>query len=870
MKINKIYAIACLLFSTGVQQSMAQTAPVYDQHEAFAPLFYPAPGNEYRSAGGQPGPKYWQNTADYKMEVTLDTTQHRISGSVLITYKNNSPDQLPFVWLQLDQNIYREGSRGSATVAATGERFANRSFTQGFELKAVNLVVNGKTIAANYLVNDTRMQIRLADAMKTGASLQIKIDYAYTVPEYGTDRNGRLRTPNGWIYEIAQWYPRMAVYDDILGWNNIPYLGASEFYLEYGNFDYSITAPANMLLGGSGELVNEAQVLSPKEISRLAKARNSEETVMIRDSAEVKNNTAKGNRTWHFVCKNSRDVAWGASSAFVWDAVRINLPGGKKALAQSLYPPEIGGSNAWGRSTEYVKGCIEHYSKTWFSYTYPVATNVAGIVGGMEYPGIVFCSAKSTRGGLWGVTDHEFGHNWFPMIVGTNERKYAWMDEGFNTFINGISTAQFNKGEYNSPQNAQRMAALLFSPRAEAIMNTPDVIDLSYNGVAAYFKPAMGLNLLRNEILGPDRFDYAFREYIKRWAFKHPTPWDFFRTIENVAGEDLSWFWRGWFFSTWKLDQAVKGVQYVKNDPAQGALITIQNLQQMPMPVVIAIKDVNGKTDTVRLPVEIWQRGASWTFHYPSTAKLSSVVIDPAGNFPDIKPANNSWKADTGAPVPAGTTGVSVLKRYIDAIGGADKLKGVKDLVLDEEGDVSGTQMELHIKATPDKRLETVYIPIASLTAMKLLINGNEVRIARGGQEMPLSASDKAILKDKNLLFPELYFAAPEYNAKLELSPTMEDVNGAPAYVVNIATPNGALVKNYYDAKTGFKVRSTALVGQESGGGSETTTDYADYREEGGILLPHKMQSNIGGYNNSLTLKKAVINGGLSDEVFKW
>jgi hypothetical protein len=869
MKRNIIYAIASLLLCAGTQQGVAQTTSKYDQHEAFAPLFYPAPGNEYRSAGGQPGPKYWQNAADYKLDVTLDTVQHRLSGAVVITYKNNSPDQLPFLWLQLDQNVYRQDSRGSATVAASGDRFANRSYTQGFELKTVSIISNGKTIAASYLVNDTRMQIKLAEAMKTGTSLQIKIEYAYTIPEYGTDRTARLRTTNGWIYEIAQWYPRMAVYDDVLGWNNIPYMGASEFYLEYGNFDYNITAPANMVLGGSGALVNEAQVLSPKEISRLNKARNSDETVFIRDSADINNITAKGNRTWHFVCKNSRDVAWGASGAFIWDAARINLPGGKKALAQSLYPFEVAGQSAWGRSTEFVKGCIEHYSKQWYVYTYPVATNVAGTVGGMEYPGIVFCSWKSSRGGLWGVTDHEFGHNWFPMIVGSNERKYAWMDEGFNTFINGISTREFNKGEFKTSQPAQRTAPMFFSSMGEAIMNTPDVLNMGYLGVAAYYKPAMGLNLLRNEILGPERFDYAFREYIKRWAFKHPTPWDFFRTMENASGEDLAWFWRGWFFNNWKLDQGVKGVQYVKGDPAKGALITLQNLEQLPMPVVVVIKDVNGKTDTARLPVEVWQRGATWIFLHPSTAKLSSVVIDPAGTFPDINPANNSWKADAGQPVPAGTTATTVLNKYISAVGGADKLKAVNDLSMVQEGEVSGTALEYTIKyKRPDKVLSVVVVPSANLTAMKTLINGNNVTVLRSGQPMPVTPADKASLKDKFQMFPELYFLAAENNAKLELLPVTEDINGVQTYVVNIATSNGTLLRYYFDAKTGFKVRAVSLAGQE-GGGPETVTDYSDYHEVSSIQFPFKLSTNTGGFAADLKVKTVTVNSGLSDDIFK-
>lgn len=869
MKFNKIYAIAALLLCTGIRQGMAQTASSYDAREAFAPFFYPASGNEYRSAGGQPGPKYWQNAADYKITVTLDTLQHRITGSVVITYKNNSPDQLPFVWLQMDQNIYREDSRGTATVVASGARFGNRAFTEGFELKSVSIISNGKTTAADYLVNDTRMQVRLKDALKTGTSLQLKIDYAYTIPEYGTDRSGRLHTQHGWIYEIAQWYPRMAVYDDILGWNNLPYMGAAEFYLEYGNFDYTITAPASILIAGSGELINEAQVLSPVEISRLAKARNSDATVFIRDSTDVKNNHPKGNRTWHFVCKNSRDVAWGASAAFLWDASRMNLPGGKKGLAQSLYPIEVAGPKAWGRSTEYVKGCIEHYSDTWFPYTYPVATNVAGIVGGMEYPGIVFCGWKATERSLWGVTDHEFGHNWFPMIVGSNERKYAWMDEGFNTFINGIATQNFNKGEYATKSSVRGMTGAFFSPAIPPILTTPDVMDSKYLGVLAYYKPAAGLNLLRNEIVGAERFDYAFREYIKRWAFKHPTPYDFFRTIENVTGEDLSWFWRGWFLHTWKIDQAVKSVKYIDDDPLQGALITIQNLEKLPMPVTLAITDAGRKTDTLRLPVEIWQRGGDWTIRYPSRTNLISVVIDPLGNLPDINPTNNTWKDESVSVVPADITATTILKRYVDAIGGENALKAVKDLSVDEEGDADGKVLEYHLKAKqPDQLLRVATIPSQKTIAYKLLMKGNDVSVIRVNQETPLSPADKAIVKDKNQLFPELYYLSPDNNVKMELSPATVQVNNVPAYMISIATSNGALVRNYYDVKTGFKVRTVSSAGEESME-KETTTDYADYKTVSGIQLPYSTTLTNTLFRITLQVKKVVVNGGISDNEFK-
>ncbi|HEY8918149.1 MAG TPA: M1 family metallopeptidase [Chitinophaga sp.] len=650
MTINKLTFCLAVLLATNHSFIRAQTAPAsnYDQHKAFDPLFYTQNGNEFRSAGGAPGPKYWQNRSDYAINVTLDTAQHRLSGSVQITYTNNSPDTLSFVWLQLDQNVYREDSRGEAASQYSGGRFVNRSFTQGDEISSVSIVQNGKTQAASYRVNDTRMKIQLPAALKAnGGTVQFRINYAFTIPQYGTDRMGRLQTRNGWIYEIAQWYPRMCVYDDVLGWNTLPYLGAGEFYLDYGNIEYSVTAPADMVVAGSGELLNAAQVLTPEQSSRLAKARASDQTVTIKDSTAVISPTDKrrGNLTWRFSCKNTRDVAWAASRAFIWDAARINLPGGKKALAQSVYPVEVASTKAWGRSTEYVKGCIELYSNKWFSFSYPVATNVAGIVGGMEYPGIVFCSARATGAGLWGVTDHEFGHNWFPMIVGSNERKYAWMDEGFNTFINGINTKAFNNGEYYRPADISKTGPGMFGANAEALTTIPDVIQNAQLGNVAYFKPGLGLKLLREQVLGPERFDEAFRTYVHRWAFKHPTPWDFFRTMDNVAGEDLSWFWRGWFLNTWKLDQSVKEVKYKENDPAKGALVTIENLEQLVMPVEVAIQTADGKADTVKLPVEIWQRGGTWTFLYPSTTTLSQVTIDPQGALPDVNRANNSWKA---------------------------------------------------------------------------------------------------------------------------------------------------------------------------------------------------------------------------------
>jgi hypothetical protein len=643
--MKRIYLIVCTHLA--VAACFAQGK--YNYRALFDPNFYTQNGNDFRSSGGEPGPRYWQNRADYRISCTLDTLTHKVTGQEEITYTNNSPDNLKFLWLQVDQNIYRPDSRGSATTTQAGGRWANAAFTGGDVIKSVSVEVDGKKFTPDFTVNDTRMQIWLQQALKSsGSKARISIAYEFAIPEYGTDRMGRLKTKNGWIYEVAQWFPRLCVYDDVQGWNTLPYLGAGEFYLEYGDFDYSVTAPSNLIVAGSGELVNEKEVLTAAEQERLAAARKSDKTVMVRPAEEVNDPKAHlpaASLTWHFKVQNARDVAWAASRSFVWDAARINLPSGKNCLAMSVYPAESIKKNGWQRSTEMVKGSIEYNSKTWFEFPYPVATDVAGNVGGMEYPGIVFCSANDTGGDLWGVIDHEFGHTWFPMIVGSNERKYAWMDEGFNTFINGLSTQNFNNGEFSNFTffPGDDMLKMTFGEHMDPLWTIPDVVQQENLGVAAYEKPSMMLKALRDVVLGPKRFDAAFREYINRWAFKHPTPWDFFRTMENAGGEDLSWFWREWVFHNWGLDQAVTGLKYEdENNPQKGAAITISNLDQMAMPVPVLIKESDGKQIRLDLPVEIWQRGAEWTFYVKPTAKIIDVVLDPDHKLPDLNRKNNS------------------------------------------------------------------------------------------------------------------------------------------------------------------------------------------------------------------------------------
>ena len=601
----------------------------YNYNDAFGHDFYSKNGSKTRSASGKPGHAYWQNSADYVIDVNLNETTKEISGSETITYTNNSPDALDFLWMQLDQNLFKLDSRGKAIVPLRGSRNGDKgqNFDGGYGINTITLIYKkgrrSREVNTTYSIIDTRMKVNLPSALEAnGGTVGIKIDFSFTSPDYGSDRMGVLETKNGRIFTLAQWYPRMSVYDDISGWNTLPYLGAGEFYLEYGTFDVNITAPASHLVVCSGALLNPSEVYTTEQQNRLKRAESSDETVMIRSESEVtqpsSRPTSTPTLTWKFRIENSRDVAWASSAAFILDAARINLPSGKKSMALSAYPEES------------------------------------------EYPGIVFCNYESKTERLWGVTDHEFGHIWFPMIVGSNERLHAWMDEGFNTFINSLSTEAFNDGEYKERKsNMHRMSSVFVNDRLEPIYTSPDNLKERNLGVLAYYKPSTGLTLLREQILGPERFDEALTAYINRWAYKHPTPDDFFRTMENVAGEDLRWFWRGWFINSWKLDQAVTGVKYVKNDPAQGAIITIENLEKMPMPVVIEIKTKSGKVTRKKLPVEIWKRNVTWEFKVDTTEELAKVVIDPDYALPDVDSSNNKWRASDG------TGNVEVLTDYL-------------------------------------------------------------------------------------------------------------------------------------------------------------------------------------------------------------
>lgn len=626
----------------------AAGAQTYQPRETFAPFDMGQPVNGYRGANGVPGPACWQNRADYALHATLDTARKSITGTATITYTNNSPDTLEVLWLQLDQNLYTPGSRGRA--AGGGSRPVGT--TGGMILDSVGVGAAGKAVVP--LISDTRAQIRLPTPLAPHASTIVTIRYHYTIPGAFGGRTSWGRSRDAEVYDIAQWYPRMAVYDDIRGWDTAPYL-AQEFYLEYGTFDYRVTLPSDMIVAGSGDLVNPTEVLTRTQIARLAKARASDATVMIRAPSEITDPATRpktgGSLTWHFRMENTRDVAFAASSGFAWDAARINLPGGRTALAQSVYPTESQGADKWGRSTEYLKHAVERFSAKWYPYPWPNAINVAGPTSGMEYPGIVFDGPDDAGKTLFWITAHEIGHSWFPMIVGMDERRDAWMDEGFNTFIDVYESDEFNHGEYGPKRDSEyaegggspvdEILPVLADRNAPPILSRADTVVEKYRHPVTYFKSALGLTLLREQILGPERFDPAFRRFIAAWAFKHPKPADFFRAMESDAGEDLSWWWRGWYANTWQMDLAVAGVDYVKGDPANGALVKVEARDRLVMPVTLRISYVDGKTTDLRLPAETWIRQPVTTIAVPGTARIVKAELDPDHALPDRDRANN-------------------------------------------------------------------------------------------------------------------------------------------------------------------------------------------------------------------------------------
>ncbi|MGZ8392631.1 MAG: M1 family metallopeptidase [Gemmatimonadales bacterium] len=624
----------------------------------FRRLDLPTP-NTIRTGAGAPGADYWQQRVDYVIRASLDTAAQRVTGEERITYTNNSPDTLRYLWLQLDQNLFNSSSRGFR-LFQQDSRFGTRGAEGGVTLTRVAQPAvpaqRGRAATPGsplkYLVNGTLMKVDLARPLPPGGRQLLDIGWSFPFGP-NSNRMGLEMIDGSHVYEVAQWYPRLAVYDDVRGWNSEQYLGQGEFYLEYGTFDVSISVPANMLVAATGTLRNPAQVLTATQRARLTQARSSDSTVVIRGSNEVSDPASRppsrsGIHTWRFTADSVRDFAWAAARHFVWDAARAN---GGKTLAMSFYPPSA--EPVWNQSTQYVRFAVDNYA-SWYRYPYPVAINVNGIEGGMEYPMIVFCHNRTDPQALFSVTDHEIGHSWFPMIVGNNERRYPWMDEGLNTFMNRYNWDKKYPGAYNRRGDPGLYIPFALSGKEESIMTPADRIGGSLS-TTAYTKPGLGLILLRDHIIGRERFDPAFKQYITRWAYKHPTPADFFRSVEDGVGEDLSWFWRSWFYTTETLDQAVDSV--ASDSGSIASRIYLRNAGAMPMPVELELVMDDGTTKQMSLPVEVWYGGDRYNVLVPEARKVVRVTIDPRKLYPDVRRENNAWSArPLSTTSPAGST----------------------------------------------------------------------------------------------------------------------------------------------------------------------------------------------------------------------
>jgi hypothetical protein len=547
-----------------------------------------------RTASGAPGHAYWQQRADYSIRATLDEANRAISGAETITYHNNSPDTLTYLWVQLDQNIYKPNSdaRTGATIRSReawdkprgpddGMKFdamqslmTARSFDGGFNIRSVK---DAGGAPLHYVINRTMMRIDLPQPLKPGAKVAFSVEWSYRINEQkvlgGRSGYEKFDEDKNDLFEIAQWFPRMAAYYDVVGWQHKQFLGTGEFTLEFGDYDVAVTVPADHIVASTGELQNPGDVLTAAQRQRLDQARTAKQPVVIvtQAEAEAKEKThATTTKTWRFKAKNVRDFAWASSRKFIWDAQGFKKDA-TNVLAMSFYPKE--GNPLWEKySTQAIIHTIDQYNKYSFDYPYPVAISVNGPVGGMEYPMISFNGprptkdkktgeitySKRTKYGLIGVVIHEVGHNYFPMIVNSDERQWTWMDEGINSFVQYLAEQAWEENYPQSRGEPRSIVDYMKSANQQPIMTNSESI--SALGPNSYAKPTAALNVLRETVLGRELFDFAFREYARRWKFKRPTPSDFFRTMEDASGTDLDWFWRGWFYTTDHVDVSVDGI----------------------------------------------------------------------------------------------------------------------------------------------------------------------------------------------------------------------------------------------------------------------------------------------------------------------
>jgi hypothetical protein len=600
----------------------------------FRALDLPA-ANEYRTGSGRPGPRYWQQRADYRIAASLDPDKNELRGRETIHYTNNSPSALPYLWLFLEQNMCAPGSvtnqldQPPLVFLGSTFDFSCKDFSGGITLETVR--VAGRDVTP--VVRGTTMRLDLDQPLAAGAALDIEIAWSFPVPPYGGGRMGH----DGTLYEFGQWYPRMVVYDDVRGWNHEPYIGAGEFYLEYGSFEVEITVPHSYIVAATGRLLNPEQTLNAEERRRLELAAHSDTAIAIigadeaGDPAKTRPLTRQALITWRYAADSVRDFAFAAAPNFRWDASSYH-----GILVHTYYRPS---ATLWTEANRMVREGLKYYSEQWYPYPWPHMSSIEGPIEGMEYPMMTFDPAGPARIDLQWVLAHELGHQWTPMLVGSNERLYPWMDEGFNTFIDLANAANYFKGTaYGDsievhPLHLYKDHAI---PGQEQplITNPVEVQDLFWIG---YQKPALMMQMLRYEVLGKERFDHAFREYLKSWAYKHPTPADFFRTMRDASGMELDWFWRDWVLTTARLDQAVDSVRFAAGKTS----IHLSNRGTMVMPAELRITFADGKTETVKLPVEMWNQGSRFT--YRVEGRVRRVEVNPRSALPDVRRSNDTW-----------------------------------------------------------------------------------------------------------------------------------------------------------------------------------------------------------------------------------
>ncbi len=677
--------------------------------------------NEYRSASGAPGPKYWQQQADYVMDIVLNDDNQSISGKETITYTNNSPDVLRYLWLQLDQNLFAKGNntdktaggalRDSVNTKAIAGQLSLYDFDGGFKIKSVKDMI-GNPIP--YTINATMMRVDIAKPLKTGEKVSFQIEWSFNIVDRNLlgGRSGLEYFPEdkNYVYTIAQFFPRMCVYDDVVGWQNKQFLGRGEFTLPFGNYEVKITVPADHMVGATGMIQNPQQVLSPTELQRFELAKKTfDKPVIIRTQAEAiekEKTRVKETKTWIFKADNVRDFAFASSRKFIWDAMAVKV-GDKTPLAMSYYPRE--GNPLWEKeSTLAVKNTLEVYSKFTIDYPYPQATSVHAAAIGMEYPMICFNFGRpnakgeyspQTRQGMIGVVIHEVGHNFFPMIINNDERQTTWMDEGINSFVQMLTQLErypdidWTRGKPAGLVPYMKGDKNLMRP---LMTNSEQVIMF---GPEQYAKAATALFTLRETVMGRELFDKAFKEYAQRWAFKHPKPADFFRTMEDASAVDLDWFWRGWFYTTDNCDINLENVKWYQlrkgqkdvekkttapdlqagkekgfadgpnffsviptdarlyrefqNRVDDAAIIsklenknfyevTLTNNGGLLMPVILQWNYKDGTKEIERIPAEIWRTNETKvTKVFAKDKEVANVVIDPFKETTDIDEDNN-------------------------------------------------------------------------------------------------------------------------------------------------------------------------------------------------------------------------------------